>query len=69
MSKIALLNGRPYKKGLPSHDAIRLFREKHRELAFRNYEVKDKGEKKGESFHHVEPFFLVYFLSERYITT
>lgn len=59
IAQTARLNNRPYKNDLPSDDAVRLFRSRHRELTLRNYEAKDKAKPKGERFEHVEPFYAI----------
>lgn len=45
-ARIACLNGRPYKNGLPSDETIRLFRAKPRELSLRNMKRKIKRRSK-----------------------
>lgn len=63
----ARLNGTPYKHGLPCDDTIRLFRAKHREITFRNYESKDLAKLKGECFEHVDPFLdIVSMIGEKH---
>lgn len=47
MARVARLNGRPYKSGVPSDDTVRLFRATHRQLAYRNFEPKDLAKLKG----------------------
>ncbi len=56
MSQIAS-GGRPsWKDRVPSEDAIRAFRARHREITFKNAEKKDRSKFRGESFDHVERF-------------
>ncbi len=57
MSQIAS-NGRPSCKDcVPSEDAIRPFRSRHRDITFTNAEKKDRLIFSGENFDHFERFF------------
>ena len=59
MAECAILNGTPYNNGLPSHEAVRAFRSKHRQLSFRSHERKDLAKVKGENYEHVDTFFRI----------
>ncbi len=59
MSQIAS-DGRPiWKDGVPSEDAIRAFRARHREITIRNAENKDRSKFRGEGFDHFEGLFKI----------
>ncbi len=53
------------KTGVPSEDAIRAFRARHREITFRNAENKDRSKFRGESFDHVGGFFKILKHAEK----
>ena len=64
MAKISS-DGLPgWKNGIPSADAIRFFRARHRELTYRNHEDKDNARLKGENYYHTETFFRCYAASK-----
>lgn len=48
---------RSYKDGVPSNDAVRSFRARHRELTYRNTENKELS-KWGEEYVHVQTYEL-----------
>ena len=59
MAECVILNGTPYNNGLPSHEAVRAFRSKHRQISFRSHERKDLAKVKGENYEHVDTFFRI----------
>ena len=57
MAKMAELNGCPYKNGLPTNDTVRVFRAKHKDIAYRDSESKDRAKLNAENYEHVEKLF------------
>ena len=64
MAKIASDRRPGWKKGIPGPDAIRSFRARHREMAYRNQKEKDNARLKGENYYHVDTFFRRYVVSK-----
>ncbi len=56
MSQIASDGRTSWKDGVPSEDATRAFRARHREITFRNAENKDRSKFRRESFDHVRGY-------------
>ena len=59
MAEVSADGRKGWKNGVPSDDAVRDFRARHREITFRNYERKENAKLKGESFLHVQRHFEV----------
>ena len=57
MAKIAADGRKGYKNGIPSDEALRSFRSRHRDLTFRAQENKERAKLHAESVSHVQPFF------------
>ena len=59
MMEVANDGRKGWKNAVPSDDAVRAFRARHREITFRNYERKENAKLKGESYEHVQRYFEV----------
>ena len=57
MARMATINGSPYMNGLPCNETIRTFRSKHQDIAFRDFESKDRAKLNAENFEHVDRLF------------
>lgn len=55
--RVAADGRRAWKSRMPSNDAVRSFRSRHREITFRNYESKENAKLKGENYLHVKSYF------------
>ncbi len=56
-----------WRDGVPSEDAIRAFRARHREIILKNAEKMDESKFRKESFDHVEWFFKCWQTSRKVI--
>ena len=57
MANIAADGRKGYVNGVPSDEAIRSFRSRHRDLTFRAQENKERVKLHAESVSHIQPFF------------
>ena len=57
MARVALDGRRGWRNNLPSADAVRTFRARHREITFRKAENKDAAKRKSESREHFQTLF------------